>query len=75
MAVEWDLNLTTPGIKTSDEASYLDVTSCRELLNTTTDVPPSEFRIQIIAAAPGSGSDWSLITISLLTGFGLSIIL
>ena len=45
-----------------------DPQSCETLLKTRGYLNESEFNIQLIAAAPGSGSDWCLRTISLITG-------
>ena len=41
---------------------------CEALLKHTCHVNTSDFHINIIAAAPGSGSDWCRITIQLITG-------
>ena len=41
---------------------------CEALLKQTRHVNTSDFHINIIAAAPGSGSDWCRITIELITG-------
>ena len=45
-----------------------DPQSCNTLLQTHGYLNKSEFNIQLIAAAPGSGSDWCSTTISLITG-------
>ena len=41
---------------------------CEALLKQTRHVNTSDFHVNIIAAAPGSGSDWCRITIELITG-------
>ena len=41
---------------------------CEALLKHTCHVNTSDFHINIIAAAPGSGNDWCRITIQLITG-------
>ena len=41
---------------------------CDRLLKSQSYLNKSDFRIQLIAATPGSGSDWCRTTISLLTG-------
>ena len=45
-----------------------DLPTCTEILNKQNYLNKSEFRIQLIAATPGSGSDWCRTTIGLLTG-------
>ena len=45
--------------------------TCKTILDTVSDVRKSEYKIQLIVATPGSGSDWCRITIALLTGCSL----
>ena len=45
-----------------------EVESCETILNQVKDMNKTNYRIQLIAAAPGSGSDWCFISIALLTG-------
>ena len=42
--------------------------TCRKILNHVSEVEKKDFRIQLIVAAPESGSDWCRITMDLLTG-------
>jgi len=42
--------------------------SCTEILQTVKDVEKSNYKIQLIAAAPGSGNDWCMLTLRELTG-------
>ena len=56
----------------STEEQEVNMTdTCRTILDTVSDVRKSEYKIQLIAATPGSGSAWCLITITLLTGCSL----
>ena len=41
---------------------------CDRLLETLTNVRKSDYRLNLIAAAPGSGSGWIRITIPMITG-------
>ncbi|KAF6036218.1 hypothetical protein EB796_005475 [Bugula neritina] len=42
--------------------------SCTEIFQTVQDVEKSNYKIQLIAAAPGSGNDWCMLTLRELTG-------
>ena len=42
--------------------------TCKTILDTVSDVRKSEYKIQLIAATPGSGSDWCRLAVALLTG-------
>ena len=56
----------------STEEQEVNMTdTCKTILDTVSDVRKSEYKIQLIVATPGSGSDWCRITIALLTGCSL----
>jgi len=42
--------------------------SCTDIFQTVQDVKKSNYKIQLIAAAPGSGNDWCMLTLRELTG-------
>jgi len=48
---------------------------CDSLLEKVSDVNQSDYRIQLITASPGSGSDWCYSAMAMLTGVSMVFIL
>lgn len=62
-------NRITPYDVTTNDKAVSNSSQCDSLLDRELiPVPISEFRIQLVTAMPGSGSDWTRESIKLLTG-------